>query len=123
MTNCSNNDQKSSGDEYFLLNLALNINRYLQFRTRHQHSVHAISVIYNRNSHTFEAILPIHDEIRNINCFDLAGNTYPLQCQEKSLDGFCQLSMPKHQQIIPGFYGIMVVLNNGDEYTGSSIVY
>lgn len=123
MTNCSNNDQKSSGDEFYFSKFSATYQQISSVQEQASHSVHTMSVMYNRNSQTFETMLPIQDVIRYIYCFDLAGNTYPLQCQDKSLDGFCQLSMPKHQQIVPGFYGIMAVLNNGDVYTGSSIVY
>ena len=88
-----------------------------------KYPVNTISVLHNRNSQSFETVLPIHDDIREIYCFDLVGNTYQLQCQEKSLDGFCQLSMPMQKQIVPGLYGIRIVLNKGAVYTGTSIVF
>jgi len=123
MSNCSNNDQTSSGDKFYSSKFSANYQQVSSVQEKVSYPVNTISVLYNRNSQSFETVLPIYDDIRDIYCFDLVGNTYQLQCQEKSLDGFCQLSMPMQKQIIPGFYGIRVVLNNGDVYTGTSIVY
>ena len=123
MSNCSNNDQTSSGDQFYSTKFSANYQQISSVQEKVSHSVNTISVLYNRNSQSFETVLPIHEDIRDIYCFDLVGNTYQLQCQEKSLDGFCQLSMPMQKQIVPGFYGIRVVLNNGAVYTGTSIVY
>ncbi len=123
MSNCSNNDQTSSGDKFYSSKFSANYQQVSSVQEKVSYPVNTISVLYNRNSQSFETVLPIHDDIRDIYCFDLVGNTYQLQCQEKSLDGFCQLSKPMQKQIIPGFYGIRVVLNNGDVYTGTSIVY
>jgi len=123
MSNCSNNDQTSSGDKFYSSKFSANYQQVSSVQEKVSYPVNTISVLYNRNSQSFETVLPIHDDIRDIYCFDLVGNTYQLQCQEKSLDGFCQLSMPIQKQIIPGFYGIRIVLNKGAVYTGTSIVY
>ena len=123
MSNCSNNDQTSSGDQFYSTKFSANYQQISSVQEQILYPVNTISVLHNRNSQSFETVLPIHDDIREIYCFDLVGNTYQLQCQEKSLDGFCQLSMPIQKQIIPGFYGIRVVLNNGAVYTGTSIVF
>jgi Reeler domain len=123
MSNCSNNDQTSSGDKFYSSKFSANYQQVSSVQEKVSYPVNTISVLYNRNSQSFETVLPIHDEIRDVYCFDLVGNTYQLQCQEKSLDGFCQLSMPMQKQIFPGFYGIRAILSNGSVYTGTSIVY